>query len=224
MNTSAASQTTTHHQDIFELLPWYACDSLGDADRARVDAHLESCVTCMSELADLANLREELEPVSFEEEAIEHSLSKMNAILDHEAPHPRTERQSLWSRILEGWQEASAGMRFAVGGQAFAIALAMIWFVSGNAGQSPQGYETLSSADGGPQTKTIRIRPGDDVSEQDFRDLLLQEHLQIVSGPTELGLYTVRSTERVSNLASLIQRLEESPLILIASETTEPRP
>ncbi|MDH3621718.1 MAG: zf-HC2 domain-containing protein [Gammaproteobacteria bacterium] len=38
------------HDDISMLLPWYANGTLDDAERERVDAHLDSCGQCTEEL------------------------------------------------------------------------------------------------------------------------------------------------------------------------------
>lgn len=84
------SSDALHHEAAEELLEDYALGTLSDADRARMDAHVESCPICKEELAPL-----------------------MNAVqaLAFAAPEPGVEMSDeTWNRIAKGISRADIGM------------------------------------------------------------------------------------------------------------------
>ena len=46
-----------NHQEIIELLPWYANSTLSENERRRVETHLAGCQDCAQELASLSAVR-----------------------------------------------------------------------------------------------------------------------------------------------------------------------
>jgi hypothetical protein len=50
-------QHLVDHEEAAMLLPWYVNDTLDDAERRRVEQHIESCPRCRDDLELLANVR-----------------------------------------------------------------------------------------------------------------------------------------------------------------------
>lgn len=50
------SRTSSFHQEIFLLLPWYVNGTLAPEERGKVTTHLEDCAACQREMAFLANM------------------------------------------------------------------------------------------------------------------------------------------------------------------------
>lgn len=45
-------------QELKELLPWYANDTLTEEERAKVEAHLAQCERCQRELQEIQQIKE----------------------------------------------------------------------------------------------------------------------------------------------------------------------
>jgi len=70
------------HQEVQELLPWHVNDTLGDAERAGVEAHLKRCSSCRRELEELRGLKSILtqaldEAAEGKEALLEGTLSRL---------------------------------------------------------------------------------------------------------------------------------------------------
>ena len=95
------------HVDASALLAWYANETLGATEQARVERHVRECVACNRELEELRRLQallrsEELEP------ALAASRQRTRALLDREDAPSRSRRGLVrqW-RGLPGWVRAA---------------------------------------------------------------------------------------------------------------------
>lgn len=178
-----------HHDDVFELLPWYHNGSLAELEQARVEAHLANCEVCREELAHCAALEE---ATINEREAhwqagdrdVDRVLRRIAAV--EAVPKPARvapKREQRW------WSVAPRPARWALVAQAAAIAaLAFALFMP--RAQPPVGYETLTApASAATELPRVQIVFAAGVTEQELRALVHSVDGSIVSGPTQRGVY-----------------------------------
>jgi len=92
------------HQDIQALLNDYVDGTLGEAERRRVEAHLESCTACRREIVSLrrlleqaARLPQEIDPARDMWPHIAERLERRKVV---SAEFTREERRSAWGRRI----------------------------------------------------------------------------------------------------------------------------
>ncbi|MEO1018827.1 MAG: zf-HC2 domain-containing protein [Pseudomonadota bacterium] len=220
--TSKTSQhdPTAAHGEVWELLPWYVNRTLDEPETALVETHLRECVTCRRELAELQDHQNVLRQSAWQEEGLEHSLASMNTQLDREnAPATQPHGNGLgdfWQRLKENWFGSPGGMRLVMGGQAVAIAAALVWIGTDQRQPEEQIFVTLSDAAGVSSPQLYRVKVADQLAEAQLRGLLIETEMDIVSGPTPTGVYTLRPRQGDSDMDTLIERLETSPAIEVA--------
>jgi anti-sigma factor RsiW len=67
------------HQDLQDLLPWYANGRLDPSERARVEAHLHGCAACQAELRLQRQLESEIKRLPID---VEQSWARMQRRLE----------------------------------------------------------------------------------------------------------------------------------------------
>lgn len=160
-------------REIEELLPFYVNGSLGDAERARVEAALEEDEALRLEVEFLQRMRG-----SVKEGAQDAGVGALG------------ERRLLRSIRRERRRD---GLRRAVRpALALAAGLALVAqsLVIANLMGEERGLDTLGA--GGAH---LQVRFVPEAREGDLRELLLDEGLVIVEGPSALGLYHLRLEE-----------------------------
>lgn len=152
------------HRDTQMLLPWYASGRLDEADRALVEAHLETCEECRAELKLERRLAAELASIPLE------ALPGIKAT-PARASRPRWRSTAPWI----GWAAAAA----------LAIVVLKPW----PAPQAPT-YHTLSSAPP-PGDLVVIFRP--DTTEAAMRGILRASNARLVGGPTDADAYVLQA-------------------------------
>ena len=193
------------HGNAAELLPWLVNDTLGGAERVRVERHLVECVACRSELEDLRTLRasiaeDDADPV------VAHAFSRMNARLDEVRPGLSAKRIRPW--ITGHWRQTSPWLRGAVIAQSALLAL----LIGAPLGQSvPQYYRTLAATPARPSADDqIVVVFNPSLRETDLRSLLLDLHARIVDGPSPTGAYTLELAQGEQRAAIAKLRRQQS--------------
>ncbi|MAM63007.1 zf-HC2 domain-containing protein [Maritimibacter sp. UBA3975] len=157
-------------EDIEALLPFYANGTLSDAERAEVEAALAEDPSLDLELSVLRAMRENLqseEPGS----PGEFGLARLMREVDREArAQPRAPARGIPVRF---WQVAAALALVAL------VAQSLFLFDS----RAPD-YRLAGEADG-----QIVVAFDPEATEADIRALLNGLGLEIVGGPSALGLY-----------------------------------
>ena len=162
-------------EEIAELLPFYANGRISTEDRAAVDAALLEDATLRDELEFLTSLRDQMqaEPVDSPGEI---GLTQLMDRLDRAEPANLTRPPRLW--------QIAAGVLLA-------IALVQGAFLM-SPGGDPSRYELAGDVE---PTLTASFRP--DVTEAELRAALLAAGVEIVTGPSALGLYGLAPLEGV---------------------------
>ncbi|SFR33027.1 hypothetical protein SAMN04488005_0420 [Yoonia tamlensis] len=155
-------------QDAVLLLPFLANGTLEGEELAQVQAAVDQDPALAAELAALENMRATMQADDTAYSPGELGLARL--MRDIDAPHQQSTAPR--ARI---WQIAAAILLAVAVGQTVLLT---------QTDPSGQGYEL--AGDTGAQF-TITVHP--DTAESDLRALLLAAEVEIVSGPSALGLY-----------------------------------
>ncbi len=203
------------HEQIVEILPWYANASLSEGERREVAAHLAGCAGCAEELDQL-----QLVQLAFKEsaqdlpEASPALLGRALAAIDtleRGRAKPSRRLAEIFERLgaaLFGWCGPMPVLARAVVAAQFVLVLALGAF-SYSLWDHP--YATQSGgAPGARAGATIAIRFKDSITEAEMRRLLGEIRGSIVAGPSALGIYSVQvpiAPEKNGELEKLVENL-----------------
>jgi hypothetical protein len=171
------------YQDIHELLPFRANETLEGAELAAVDAALADSAELRAELAALRTIRQTMQAEAVASPG-EFGLSRLMRDINTEdrapiAPVAANDNVVPLTR-LRIWQMAAAVV-LAVG-----IGFNLTQFGSTPMDSAEPAGFTLASG-GSDADFTVVFAP--DATEAEMRALLLEAGLEIVSGPSALGIY-----------------------------------
>ena len=198
------------HQEWHELLPFLANDTLHGAERARVEEHLASCLTCRSELLAEQRLLRAFRSADAEagqaDDSFVHILARARAAGAPRAalvPLPASTRRRWGQRIGQGMAR-----RVALVATLSAVALGLAHFQAGER-VNVQRFHTLSEDRGrvvGADVLYVAFAPG--VSIDSVAASLRAVGAEVVSGPNQDHVFTVRvpSTAVASAVATLAAR------------------
>jgi hypothetical protein len=183
------------HRECWDILPWIANERAGAQDRARAELHLRECAACREELERQRSLREAIR----QEEAVviapQTSLQKLMQRIDGQEEEPaevptrepvEAESPMPAPRALPRWLPIAAAF------QAVAIAglLGTVWWQARATLEAPR-FTTLTSAASMAHGPVIRVVFAPDVSIADINGALRSIPAEIVSGPSEAGVFTL---------------------------------
>lgn len=182
--------------EIEQLLPFLANGTLEGDEKDAVEAAVAEDPALQSELTALQAIRETLQA----EEGFspgDMGLARLMRAVDDEQSVP------LPSNRPYIWQFAAAMLLAIVVGQA-------LWFAQPDDGV---GYELAGQA-------VFEISVVETTTEADLRALLLQAGVEIIAGPSALGLYELQPLDGVTETEARAI-LQASPLIESLSDITE---
>ena len=185
--------------DIEALLPFHANGTLEGADRAAVEAALETDAELRADLAALQAIRQTMQA---EEVASPGDFGLARLMRDVEAETPVTAPPAAANdnvvpvTRLRLWQTAAAVI-LAVGLGVNLLPGPGDAPETGRTDQAPTTEEGFSLASGGAPDFTIAFAP--DAREAEIRALLLQAGVEITQGPSALGLYGLSLLDSVSD-------------------------
>ena len=203
------------HKEIAELIPWYANGTLPPDEHAGVEKHLNECLPCRASLRETQRIRSLVAGQDDVPVGMEHGFSDLLRRID--GPTPRRSPFQLAARLAYG----AAAVCLALAGwllveQAFTPRVA-----------DPAPFTTLTDGAGSTDTR-IDIVFTDDTAETEILRIIDSVGARLVSGPSELGRYTVAvQAETPDELSRLIDRLAADQHVrfagqnYIASPTTE---
>ena len=224
---NAADENAQHpaHDAVWELLPWYHNDGLAPAQRARVDSHLRECLVCTRELKLLRQLDMALTTPAMEN-ASAQGFQRLTAEIDA--------RQNSWRQRLRHWLSvamAPAPLLAAVAGVAFA--LLVVWNVErGSVAVSDTAekqFQTLGRHDARTSLLSaplLRVVLKDSVDAAARQAWLTSHDAELVDGPSDIGVMTVRVKLGARNVSHVIDamRAETDTLFVEPLRNTGTRP
>jgi anti-sigma factor RsiW len=214
-------ENSAEHQQVSALLPWYVNETLAEADRLRVEAHLGNCTTCGEDLAAQQRICAAIEAQPTLNYMPSASLKRLQARLDTQAtsssaPAPASQEQLPTNRMpWRGWMAASiAAMTVAV-----ALFAADRWVLEARLQPS---YRTVTNSAPRPQGEVIRAVFAPSITLVELQTILDEAQLRIVSGPTEAGVYSLASNSTLTVRGSLALLRQHSSVRFAEGTVPEP--
>ena len=209
--------TSSAHQEIQHLLPWYVNQTLTKVEREAIDAHLPQCSVCQAELETLKDLSSVVttsnERLSYPSESqIERLAAQVEEFESQRA------RPTILARVRDWWMSLHAFSRWAIAAQAVALivlagtSIALLrrandFEAAARAEQQRAErnesllaqekqraieYQGLSSGDVAEPGIRITVVFREDATEKAIRELLLEINgARIISGPSSARFYVL---------------------------------
>lgn len=224
---NAEAHTQAQHQQVQRLLPWYANDSLPEAEYRLVDKHIRTCLTCRRELQGLKKLAQAISQSTDLDIAAETSFANVSAKLrshdrsaDSAAPNDR-QVPSRTPRRLNAYSN-HRGFRYALAASILLALMPLGWRLMPI---GTDGYRTLATAKpAGLAAPTLRVVFANTVSATDISAVLRDLHGEQQGEANSVGALTVRlSTEDGHpNLEQAIALLRSRSDVLLAEPVIQP--
>jgi hypothetical protein len=187
-----------HHQENWELLPWYVNGTLAGQELVRVESHLAVCHVCQEEvvrwrhIALATHLADESAPLP-----ATAGWARMMARIDaieangQQAYHGWSTLWQQLRRVATLFQQTPRLMRVALAFEG-ALTLLLAGVIVWQAQSTPRFYKTLSSpAALSRHVEHIRLVFTEEIREKEMRELLTSVRATIIKGPSQVGAYTV---------------------------------
>lgn len=188
-------------RELEELLPFFANGTLEGAELAEVETAIAQDADLAWELEHLQLIRADVKDRVVAQTPGEFGLSRLMRDIDAETVQPVQKAANTNSRI---WQFAAAA--------AIAV-LAVQTTVMYNTPDAP-GYELASGGSGvGHDGPVLTVAFRETATEGEIRALLTSLDLEIVGGPSALGLYTIGALDEASAESALTELTAANTLV-----------
>jgi hypothetical protein len=197
------SSETHLHDEVWANIPWVVNERLGGRERERAERHFETCATCRTELDHQRRLRGVVLLETNIEVVPNASLHKLLARIDSgQEPIPvagePVEEATVVpfpKRVPEISRAKTVRTRWLVAAvvvQAVALTVLASAFVRGGTAEG-EAYRVRSSGSHLPPDTIARVVFASETTSAEMQSLLVGCRLQVTDGPTESGVYSVRS-------------------------------
>jgi anti-sigma-K factor RskA len=176
-----------NHRELESLLPFYVNGTLTSEERARVDAALREDAMLRDQARTLEELRTTMHDTDYGQSPGEFGLARLMRDID------RTEAAS--KSVGTARRHALLPWGLAVAASAALLAVSLGWV-----GTDQTAPYLQASGDAESSYLTVAFQP--DASQSDVSNLLLEQGLVIVDGPSAIGLYRLAPGEG-SDVATL---------------------
>lgn len=187
-NAGTTPMNASHqHQEISELLPFYANGTLVGSERERIEGHLRGCLVCRAELAEDQALLRAFRGADNDDRLVDDGFDRVMSRVRGSTARPTPGWRRWGQRTLR--HVARRGAMVAVlAAVAFGIAQ-----MQGNAGFVKQSFHTLSQDRGtvvGADVLYVAFDPK--ASMGAINEALAAVRGDVVSGPNHENVFTVR--------------------------------
>lgn len=221
---------------VIELLPWYVNGRLSLAETENVVKHLERCTICAAELDMQRALHGAINTNGKVGIAPQPSFNKLwNRIVNEQHEHetvlvtkqPHNIRTPSMLSLFKQWL-AGHWMPIAVMTQAAAVVVLTVMLLMKPSMVSNE-YRTVTDSSAAAQGPVFHVVFDDDTRLIDVKNILTRTELQVVSGPSSAGVYSVAPLVSHSNLSGhanpnvsgIIQSLRDDPRVRFAELSHE---
>jgi len=212
---------------VIDLLPWYLNGRINADDRAKVMQHLQQCERCAAELnmqkhlqtAINAPVKVEIAPQPSFNKLWERVVAEENADVDaaikptsnHISP---LQQFACW--LQAQWMPVILATHMAV------IVAGGIFFVKHETTNTNAAYRTVSTTTP-TQGAVFHVVFDDATRLTDIKDILLRSNLQVISGPTAAGVYSLSPmTEQAAvDIKQTVKSLRDDPRVRFAEISHE---
>jgi len=175
------------HESALQLLPWLVNGSLSNDEASATRKHALNCVICRRDLESLELFQDQFSLASETVSAPAPDMRNINRRIDE-----LIEQQNSWRDAFVRVKEfARNPWRLAFVAQSVALlVLAGVILVP----NPPEAmFTTLSNPAAAAPADFVRVVFSPDLDELALSELLNEYGLTVISGPTERGVYTLRS-------------------------------
>jgi anti-sigma factor RsiW len=208
---------TTVHRQTWDQIPWIVNGTLPESARLSVQAHLENCPDCREELEFQQRLAAAIESgSSISESDSQQSWQVLRARIDSAGRSGRPRQGQRRTRGLSGewipWLVAAMVVQ-AIGLGALG---SVLW--SKPSASSGSVYRTLSAPTSPPGNATIRVVFAPDMSVGNLQAVLAAAGLQVQSGPSSAGVWSLEPAHDSDRSATQValRELRDSPQVRFA--------
>jgi hypothetical protein len=210
---------TSVHRHTWDQIPWVVNGTVPDTEREALEAHLAGCADCRAELEFQRRIAASLEAGSVCELDSQQSWQQLRARIDATGRSERTRHGQRRSRgALSGkwvpWLVAAMVVQ-AIGLGALGTVL---WSKPGAPIAAGTSYRTLSAQEPAPRSATLRVVFAPDMNVGDMQALLMAAGLQVQSGPSSAGVWSLEPARDSNRSAtqSALRELRDSPEVRFA--------
>jgi hypothetical protein len=203
------------HRHTWDQIPWMVNGTLPQVEREALESHLAGCAECRAELEFQRRLAASIEAGSVCEIDTQESWKQLRARIDAVGRSERARHGQRRSRgALSGqwipWLVAAMVVQ--------AIGLGALGTVIWSKPAASSTYRTLSAPEPPSGSATIRVVFAPDMSVGNMQALLMAAGLQMQSGPTSAGVWSLepaRDSNRSATQVAL-RELRDSPEVRFA--------
>ncbi len=221
------------HDKVWPLLPWYVNGSLKGAELELVEKHIRICLRCRRELAEQSTLYIALQRAPVVKISAIPSLERlMSRIRDEEESRRKPNSNAGWKdRWLAGWRTHFTAVltprRWAVALAMGVLVLALPWTLQWTSQDTVSSYHTVADRGslGQFQENDIRVVFADHLAESEIDAILKSINGHVVDGPTQWGVYTIRSKgsgEPAHSLSKMLEELRANKGVVFAEPALPP--
>lgn len=183
MNKAPPRRARLIHRSVQQLLPWFANHTLSDSERRLVERHLEDCRRCRDDLHWQQQLRDSGDIC--DDHAADAGLARLRAKLGKTATGRY--RPGAWHAWLQHLLAPGPAWRhWLIPLQSLAIVVLGVLVLLPPAAD----YRALDGGTPGQASLLVMFRP--EISERQLRQLLQQQQLRLVDGPTAADIYVLQ--------------------------------
>jgi hypothetical protein len=180
------------HRHAWDQIPWIVNGSLPEADRSGLEAHLQSCADCREELEFQRRLAAAIDTRAPVDADPQMSWQQLRARIDTASMQKRALRnpQRREQGIARGWIPWLVAA-MVVQAMGLGVLGTVLWSKPGASLTTSNGaYRTLSAVEP-VSPATIRVVFAPDMSVGHMRALLGSAGLQVQSGPSNAGVWSL---------------------------------
>jgi hypothetical protein len=206
------------------LLPWFASNTLKEAERQLVARHLEECASCRQELNEIKTMKHALTEAycNQPEPSIELSRSVLRQVIEEAAQH-RTTAATQNSPLsgLDQWFRSLLQLPWVPTLAAMALAMQfslLLWITQ----PTPPSDQVTSRSIGSPAVR-FKVTFRESATEGQIRGLLNSVHARINDGPDSNHTYIIRvDAADAIGTPALLDSMQGRTDIVIKAEVLSP--
>jgi hypothetical protein len=195
----------------WEAMPWVLQQSATHEQSEWLDKHLLHCASCRAEFEQQQRLRLALSLPTDVQLNANAGLQRLMERIDAPVRELTPQRLRSGSWVMRGLVAAVLVQSLIIGGLGFRF-----W----SNGTAP-AYRTLSQASAPVAPGSIRVVPDAGMPLNTWNALLHAAHLQVTSGPNDVGAYTVAPTSPGTSTQQALKQLRATHGIRLAEPIVE---